>query len=439
MTGSALLVNDAMSRINIDRRLDQLFREEGGRVRAALISRLRDFELAEDVLQEAFLSAIEHWPSEGLPNNPAGWLLVTAQRKAIDRLRRAQVLMQKQAEMQLLVTLNENAVSLSEEEVFPDDRLKLIFTCCHPALNQDAQVALTLQTLGGLSTTEIAHAFLVSETTMAQRLVRAKRKIRNAGIPYSVPAAHQLSERLSGVLLVLYLIFNAGYISSQGESLLRNELCAEAIRLCRALALLLQQVVPPAEQAEALGLLALMLIHDARKEARIGPEGELIILEEQDRSLWDQQQTQEGMAILDQAMLAHKPGPYQLQAAISALHSQAASAEETDWLQISLLYGALIKHQSSPVIWLNWVVAVAMASTPARGLELLAEMENVNMQNYYLFHAARADLLRRNQQYQAARESYQRALALTQNTVEQAFLKRRLAELSTKQIHSTHQ
>ncbi|GCE09750.1 RNA polymerase sigma factor [Dictyobacter aurantiacus] len=429
MSRSTLLVNDAMSRLDLDRQLDQLFREEGGRVRAALISRLRDFELAEDVLQEAFLSAIEHWPGEGLPKNPAGWLLVTAQRKAIDRLRRAQVLVQKQTELQLLETLRENAAPFAEDEVFSDDRLKLIFTCCHPALNQDAQVALTLQTLGGLSTAEIARAFLVSETTMAQRLVRAKRKIRNAGIPYSVPAAHQLSERLQGVLLVLYLIFNAGYISSQGENLLRNELCAEAIRLGRALALLLQQAVSPAEQAEALGLLALMLIHDARKDARIGPEGELITLEEQNRSLWNQQQIQEGMAILDQAMQAHKPGPYQIQAAISALHSQATSTEETDWLQISLLYSALTRHQNSPVIWLNWVVAVAMASTPARGLELLAEMENVNMQHYYLFHAARADLLRRDQQYRAARESYQQALSLTQNTVEQAFLKRRLAEL----------
>ncbi|GLV53622.1 RNA polymerase subunit sigma-24 [Dictyobacter sp. S3.2.2.5] len=429
MSGSTLLVNDAISRLELDRQLDQLFREEGGRVRAALISRLHDFEMAEDVLQEAFISAIEHWSGEGIPKNPAGWLLVTAQRKAIDRLRRTQVLIQKQAELQLLEALRENTAPFLEEEVFPDDRLKLIFTCCHPALNQDAQVALTLQTLGGLSTAEIAHAFLVSETTMAQRLVRAKRKIRDAGIPYSVPAAHQLTERLSGVLLVLYLIFNAGYISSQGESLLRNELCAEAIRLGRALVLLLQQAVPPTDQAEALGLLALMLIHDARKDARIGPEGELITLEKQNRSLWDQRQTQEGIAILDQAMLARKPGPYQIQAAISALHSQATSAEETDWLQISLLYSTLTKHQSSPVIWLNWVVAVAMASTPARGLELLAEMENVTMRHYYLFHAARADLLRRDQQYQAARESYQQAMALTQNTVEQAFLKRRLAEL----------
>ncbi|GCE30419.1 RNA polymerase subunit sigma-24 [Dictyobacter alpinus] len=414
---------------DVQQQLDHIFRQEGGRVRATLIAHLHDFELAEDVLQEACLSAMEHWTQDEIPANPAAWLLVTARRKAIDRLRRMQVLAQKQAEAQLLGTLYDDATTFGTEDFFPDERLKLIFTCCHPALNQDIQVALTLQTLGGLSTTEIAHTFLVPESTMAQRLVRAKRKIRDAGIPYSVPRVHQLEERLNGVLMVLYLIFNAGYIASEGQTLQRNELCSEAIRLCRALASLLQQVPHTAEHPEVAGLLALMLLHDARREARSGPAGELIILEEQDRSLWDQAQIQEGIMILDQALMARKPGPYQIQAAISALHSRASSPEDTDWMQITLLYAALIKHNNSPVIWLNWAVAIAMASSPERGLELLAELDTASMQNYHLFHAARADLLRRNKDWSAARQAYQQALSLTQNTVEQAFLRRRLNEM----------
>jgi RNA polymerase sigma-70 factor (ECF subfamily) len=418
---------------DVRQNLEHTFRQEGGRVRAALIGSLRDFELAEDVLQEAFLVALERWPGEGLPAQPAAWLLVTARRKAIDRLRRAQVLARKQVELQVLTELEQQPEILLSDDPFPDERLKLIFTCCHPALHLDTRVALTLQTLGGLSTAEIASAFLVSETTMAQRLVRAKRKIRNAGIPYVVPSADQLAERLDGVLSVLYLIFNAGYTASLGESLVRSELCTEAIRLCRALVVLLQRENRPGEQAEALGLLAMMLLHDARRDARVGPQGELIVLEEQNRALWDRAQIAEGVAILDQALAMQSPGPYQIQAAISALHSQANRPGETDWLQIALLYGGLVKSQHSPVVALNWAVAVAMTSTPTRGLELLAELATTGLHNYYLFHAARADLLRRNGEWQAAREAYQQALTLTHNAVEQAFLRRRLAEVQAQE------
>jgi RNA polymerase sigma-70 factor (ECF subfamily) len=416
--------------------MEQTFRQEAGRIRAALIGSLRDFELAEDVLQEAIVAALEHWPLDGVPANPAAWLLTTARRKAIDRLRRANLLTHKQEELQWLSALEWQGETSNSIESFPDERLKLIFTCCHPALGLEARIALTLHTLGGLTTAEIASAFLLSEATTAQRLVRAKRKIRDAGIPYAVPPPHQLAERVDGVFSVLYLIFNAGYTASLGDTLMRNELCVEAIRLSRALVTLLVNEQIQAEQAEALGLLALMLLHDSRREARVNLRGEMIVLEEQDRTLWDQAQIAEGVALLEQALAMHAPRFYQIQAAIAALHSQAASADETDWLQIAMLYGELVKINQSLVIKLNWAVALAMASEPARGLVVLAELDAAqHLQQYYLFHAARADLLRRAGDWQAASIAYQKALSLTHNAVEQTFLRRRLAEvgLSTKQ------
>jgi len=415
---------------HVHQRIDDIFRQDAGRVRAALISSLKDFELAEDVLQEAFISALERWQHDGVPGNPAAWLLTTARHKAIDRLRRLAVLANKQE--QVLATLEQQPFVVPSPETFPDDRLKLIFTCCHPALNMEARVALTLHTLGGMTTPEIAHAFLVSETTMAQRLVRAKRKIRNAGIPYSVPALDYLAERLDGVLAVLYLIFNAGYTASLGDALIRQDLCAEAIRLTRALVTLLANEQTHAEEPEILGLLALMLLHDSRRHARVSSTGAMIVLEEQDRALWDKVHIEEGIALLERALTYHRPGSYQIQAAIAALHAEAPCAEKTDWSQISLLYAELVKsNPSSLVIKLNWAVAVAMASTPKQGLDALAKLHaEKDLQTYYLFHAARADLLRRAGNWHAASSAYQQALALTQNAVEQAFLQRRITEIN---------
>ncbi len=418
---------------HIHQRIEDIFRQDAGRVRAALISSLKDFELAEDVLQEAFMIALEYWQYDGVPTNPAAWLLTTARHKAIDRLRRVAVLASKQEQLQVLATIEQQPFAAPSPETFPDDRLKLIFTCCHPALNMEARVALTLHTLGGMTTSEIAHAFLVTETTMAQRLVRAKRKIRNAGIPYSVPTLDHLSERLDGVLAVLYLIFNAGYTASLGDKLIRQDLCAEAIRLTRALVTLLAAELIHSQKPEVLGLLALMLLHDSRRNARVSPAGEMITLEEQDRSLWDKAQIEEGTALLDKALACHCPGSYQIQAAIAALHAQAPSAEKTDWCQISLLYAELVKRNpSSLVIKLNWVVAVAMTSTPQHGLDALAKLHaEKDLQTYYLFHAARADLLRRAGDWHAASHAYQQALTLTHNAVEQAFLQRRITEINT--------
>lgn len=417
----------------ISKVIEDIFHREAGRVLATLIGRLGDFELAQDVLQEAVVMALEHWPAAGVPANPAAWLVTTARRKAIDRLRRVKVLARKQVLLQSLTEVDEYNEVAPATETFPDERLKLIFTCCHPALNLDARVALTLHTLGGLTTPEVASAFLVPETTMAQRLVRAKRKIKEAGIPYAVPEGAKLAERLDGVLAVLYLIFNAGYTASVGDNLLRRELCAEAIRLGRALVTLLAGEPGLHEEPEVLGLLALMLLHDARREARTDLNGEMIVLEEQDRTRWDTRQIAEGVAVLEEALAARRPGPYQIQAAISALHSQAACAQDTDWFQISLLYGELVNYNQSAVVRLNWAVAVAMATTPARGLQMLAELENTSaIKDYYLFHAARADLLRRAGEWQAAHEAYQQALLLNHNAVEQAFLQRRVTQVQAQ-------
>ena len=421
---------------HIHQRIEDIFRQDAGRVRAALISSFKDFELAEDVLQEAFMIALERWQHDDVPINPAAWLLTTARHKAIDRLRRLALIASKQEQLQVLATIEQQSFASPSSEIFPDDRLKLIFTCCHPALNMEARIALTLHTLGGMTTPEIAHAFLVSEITMAQRLVRAKRKIRDAGIPYTIPAREHLSERLDGVLAVLYLIFNAGYTASVGDKLIRQDLCAEAIRLTRALVTLLAAEPAHAQEPEVLGLLALMLLHDSRRNARVSSIGAMIVLEEQNRTLWDKAQIEEGIALLDTALGCHSPGSYQIQAAIAALHAEAPCAEKTDWCQISLLYAELVKRNpSSLVIQLNWVVAVAMASTPKQGLDALAKLHaEKDLQTYYLFHAARADLLRRAGDWQAASHAYQQALTLTHNSVEQAFLQRRIAEINTLHV-----
>jgi len=411
--------------------VSETYSREGDRILAAVIGTVRDFELAEDALQDALLVALERWPVEGIPHNPGAWITTTARHKAIDRLRRENTLARKQV---LLQALLEHAEQRGDEEMeetsIPDERLKLMFTCCHPALALEAQVALTLHTLGGLSTPEIASAFLVPLPTMAQRLVRAKRKIRDAGIPYRVPEANVLGERVDAVLCVLYLIFNEGYMATSGNELIRRDLCDESIRLARLLAALLNQESLYQQVPEALGLLALVLLHDSRREARVGPNGELVLLEDQDRSRWDRAKIKEGLSILDRALQMRQPGPYQVQAAISALHAQAKHPEDTDWPQIAALYDALMRMTLSPIIELNRAVAVAMADGPLKGLALLNQVSlSEELSDYYLYHAARADLLRRAGRRRPARDAYAQALKMCLNEKERAFLNRRLREV----------
>ena len=414
-----------------DTALEQVFREEYGRIIATLIRISGSFDLAEEALQEAFTSAASKWESEGTPHNPGAWLTTVAHRKLLDAFRRDKTRTDKQTELAFESTRLQPfaELELTDDSLeYPDDRIRLIFTCCHPSLVREAQVALTLRTLGGLTTTEIAHAFLVPEATLAQRLVRAKQKIRLARIPYEVPSLEIIGDRLSAVRAVIYLIFNEGYAASAGAHLIRNDLCAEAIRLGRVLCELLP------DEPENQGLLALMLLQDSRRRARVNDQGELVTLEDQDRSLWDASEIGAGVQLVQDALRLRRVGSYQLQAAIAAVHAEAQTAAETDWRQIVALYEELLRITSSPVVALNHAAAVAMSEGAERGLSLVdAVGTDGALQNYYLFHASRADLLRRLQRFDEAVAAYQQALSLTTNKVEQNYIRKRLAKIEPQE------
>lgn len=403
------------------RLVDQIYQSESRQILATLIRLLGNFELAEEAMQEAFVIALQKWEIEGIPANPRTWLISTARFKAIDQLRR-----QKRIDHSLDTVIDElvtEDIELDEQQI-EDDQLRLIFTCCHPALAEEARLALTLREVCGMTTEEVARAFLQKPSTLAQRIVRAKNKIREAGIPYEVPAADQLPERLQSVLQVIYLVFNEGYSASNGDLLVKHELASEAIRL----GTLLNQLLP---EPEVTGLLALMLLQDSRRHARVDANGELITLEDQHRDLWDKQQIQQGCALVLQALASQRFGPYTLQAAIAAVHAEAKSFEQTDWQQIVGLYDVLLQMNNSPVIRLNQAVAIAMSEGEEAGLTLIeALLTQGELNHYHLIYAAKADLCRRLQKNDTARLAYQQALALTEQGPEQRFLQRRLAELS---------
>jgi len=405
--------------------VETVYRAEWGRIVATLIRLIGDFDLAEECAQEAFAAAVDQWEASGVPEAPRAWVIQTARHKAIDRIRRRV----RYAEKLVLYTSSGMAPEAVEPDYdtgeIPDDRLRLIFTCCHPALALEVQVPLTLRTLCGLETDEIARAFLVSPSTMAQRLVRAKHKIRDAKIPYIVPETRDMAGRMEAVLTVIYLVFNEGYAATRGKTLVRTDLCAEAIRLGRLVVSLMGAQAP----AEARGLLALMLLHDARREARMDESGDIVVLEEQDRSQWDREQIAEALPLVEEA-LRRVPGPLSLQAAIAAVHCHAASAEDTDWEEIVGLYDELSRLQPSPVVSLNRAVAIAMRDGPRKGLVLIDELAAANdLEGYHLLHAARADLLRRLGLGEEAAKDYRRALELATNESEKRYLERRLREV----------
>ncbi len=428
--GPGAAVTEGAARASADEAVVRVFREEHGRALATLIRVLRDFDAAEEAVADAYVAALERWPLEGIPAKPAAWITTTARNRAIDRLRRARRFADRapilardaafddEARAQALLTAAED-----DMEPIPDDQLRLIFTCCHPALAPEAAVALTLRSLGGLTTPEIARAFLVPEATLAQRLVRAKRKIREAGIAYEIPHGDRLANRLDAVLRVIYLVFNEGYEASSGDALIRRDLCAEAIRLARVVASLL-----PGEP-EALGLLALLLLTDARRPAREGGDGAIVLLERQDRTRWDAERIAEGRALVEQALRMGRVGPYQLQAAIAAVHDEAPDAASTDWLQILGLYEVLMRVAPSPVVALNRAVAVAQVRGPEAGLAAVDALEgDPAMDAYRFLHATRAELLRRLGRTAEAVEAYDRALALFPNVPERVFLESRRAQ-----------
>lgn len=403
-------------------RLESVYRADAGRILATLIRLLGDFDLAEDAMHDAFNAALERWPADGIPANPRAWLISTARFKAIDAIRRRARFDASQSHIADMLHGGEPIANAAGEEL-PDDQLRLIFTCCHPALAADARAALTLREVCGLTTEEIARAFLTSAPTIAQRIVRARAKIRDERLPYQVPSGPELPERLSAVLAVVYLLFNEGYAASSGPSLTRAELSAEAIRLGRVLAELLPE-------PEVLGLLALMLLHESRRAARVSADGEMVLLEQQDRSTWNQALIREGVALVERALATRRFGPYTLQAAIAAVHAEAATPDATDWRQICALYGALLALQPSPVVELNRAAAVAMHEGPAAGLALIdGLLARGELQDYYLAHSARADLCRRLGRRDEARNAYERALELVTSEPEKRFFEKRLQEL----------